>query len=106
MQSQLVLLPGWTWKRKRLCELAPRFGCVKAQEIDRLAQFEHRVDQCLARFTNAEREEFFGMRLVEVGRALEQFCAGFTPKRIPVEMGCLPGADHLIDLRGRRFERR
>src|SRR5438105_14190280 len=46
------------------------------------------------------------MRLVEVGRALEQFRAGFTPKRIPVEMGCLPGADHLIDLRGRRFERR
>ena len=52
-------------------ELAPRLGRVKAEEIDRLAHFEDRVDQGLSRLADAEREEFFRMLLIEVGRALE-----------------------------------
>ena len=43
MQSQLVLLPGRARKRKRPGELAPGFGCVETQEIDRLADFKDSV---------------------------------------------------------------
>ncbi len=104
MQAKLVLLPGRTRKRERLCELASSFGRIETQEIDRLAHFQHAVDQCLPGFADAEREEFFRMLLVEIGGALEQFRAGFTAQRIPPDLRGMPGVGHPVDLGRRRFE--
>ena len=75
VQPKLILLAGRARQRQRLGELAPRFGRIETQEIDRFAHFEHGVDQRLPGFANAEREEFFrdaphkGRRRVRAGCA-------------------------------------
>src|SRR4029079_2405923 len=46
------------------------------------------------------------MRLVEVGRALEQLRPGLAAERIPVDLSGMSGADHPIDVGGGRLERR
>ena len=79
VQAQLVLLAGRAGQRQRPGELAPRFGRVEAQEIDRLAHFEHRVDQGLPGLADAQREEFLAhapRRGRRRGRA-----AGRAPRR-------------------------
>src|SRR5437868_3069337 len=106
VQSELILLTGWPRKGKRFGELATGFGCVEPQEIDRLAHFEHRIDQGLPAFTNAQREEFFRMRLVEISRTFEQPRSRLPARRIPADLCRVSGAGHAINLRGRRFERR
>ncbi len=67
---------------QRLGELAASFGCVEAQEINRFAHFEIRIDQGLPGLAGAQRGEFFRMLLVEVGSALEQLRARLAAKRI------------------------
>ncbi len=86
VQAQLVLLAGRARKRQRPGELAPRLGRVEAQEIDRLAHFEHRVDQGLPGLANAEGEELLRMLFVEVGGALEQLRARFAAERVPADL--------------------
>src|SRR5204863_7185425 len=76
------------------------------QEIDRLAYFQHSVRQRLAPLANAQREEFFRMRLVEVSRTFEQPRSRLPARRIPADLCRVSGAGHAINLRGRRFERR
>ena len=100
VQAQLVLLAGRAGQRQRPGELAPRLGGVEAQEIDRLAHFEHRVDQGLPGFANAQREELLAMLLVEVGGAVEQPRPRLPAERIPILLRGVAGADHPVDLGG------
>ena len=106
VQSELVLLPGGSRKRQRLGELTSRFGRVETQEIDRLAHFEHAVDQGFPGLPSAEREEFFRVRLIEVGRPLEHFRPSFAAKRIPADLRGIRGSNHPIDLGSCRLEGR
>ena len=104
VEAQLVLLPGWARQRHRLGELTARLRGIEAQEIDRLAHFEDGVGQCLAGFADAQREEFFSMRFVEVSRAFEQPGARFAAERIPIDLRRMAGADHAIDVCGACFD--
>src|SRR3954463_9593501 len=70
MQTQLVLLAGRSGKRHWPCELAPCFGSVEAQEVDRLPDLKDSVGQGLAAFADAERIEFLSMLLVKIGGPL------------------------------------
>ncbi len=107
VQAQLVLLAGRARQRQRPGELAPRFGRVEAQEIDRLAHFEHRVDQGLPGLADAEREEFF-RDAPRRGRRRGRAAARALRRRARPSRCCAAcaGADHPVDLGGARFEHR
>src|SRR5258705_135456 len=100
VQAKLVLLAGWAGQRQRPGKLPARLGGVKAQEIDRLAHFEHRADQGLPGFARAEREEFLAVLLIEIGGAVEQLRAGFAAERVPADLGGLASAGHAVDFGG------
>src|SRR5947209_5342604 len=80
--------------------LAPRFRGVEAEEIDRLAHLENGIDQSLSAFTNAQREEFLAMLLVEVRGAIEQLGTSLSAQRIPILLRRMSGTHHPVDFGG------
>ena len=66
-----------------LDELPPRLGRIIAQEIDRLAHFEHGVDQRLARLAHAQGEQRLALGLEQVGRLVQQHRPRLAAERIP-----------------------
>ena len=75
-------------------EQAARLGGVIAQEIDRLAQFQHGIGQGLAGLALAEREERVAVRLVLVGHGFEQRGPFRSAARIPLRLGGERTLDH------------
>src|SRR5438270_9929081 len=106
MEAQLVLLAGRAGKRHRPRELTARLRRVEAQEIDRLAHFEDRIDQSLSAFANAQRIKFLAMLLVKVGRLVEQPRPRLATERVPAKLRRVAGAAHLVDIFSARLEHR
>src|SRR5687768_2697648 len=98
MQAQLVLLAGRSGKRQRRGELAPRLRRVETKEIDRLADFENRVDQGLPSLADAQRQQLLAMLLVEISGAVEPLGAGLAAQRVPVGLRGVGGTDHAVDI--------
>ena len=68
VEAQQVLLAGRAGQRLRRAEQHARLAGVVAQEIDRLAQLEHRVGQRLARLALAQDDELGGVGFEQVRR--------------------------------------
>ena len=106
MQAQAIFLARWARKRDRTGELATRFIGVEAQEVDRFAQFEHRVQKRLARFALAQAQELVGVFLEQVGRRFEQHRAFFAAQPIPTGLDGFGAGDRLLDLEIERIAAR
>ena len=83
VEGQLVKLTSRSGKDGRLGELSPRFGRIIAQEIDRLANLKHRIDQCLARLADAQRKQLLLLMFKPVSGGIKQIRPRRAAKRIP-----------------------
>ena len=95
---QPVLFARRARQHDRLGELAPRLERVIAQEIDRFAQFEHRVGQGLTRLALAQREEFVSVLLEQIRRLFQQERTALAPESVPARLDLERAGDRILDL--------
>jgi hypothetical protein len=99
VEAELVLLAGRSRERHRGGELAPRFGRVIAQEIDRLAHFEHRVGKVLP--ASRMHSEKNSSRCARTGRRRGRAAgAGLAAERSHSMLRGMRGANHAVDVGG------